>query len=767
MDSAALPEASSRWRWVAGLQDGLQGLQQLHGGLQGLQGGLQGVLSKPDAAEEIDQETNWEEALQRQNAANDELVTANSSLQLQLEQLQLQEEADETKALMIEDPVERHRLSLDDTSEHGPRSSSSFEEELLQLVNAAVRQALAAGCAPDDAAGVAGDNTVSNEKRLEISDKVLVQLSQGSWEEEVVTAVKEAVRAALREEADSSNSQKGITAAEEVAFLVGEKMALREKVERQQERIELLENELRELGSMPPSNLGGMFSMARGLSDAGSVLTAGLSAVLAPQNAAVSKETVTVGGEYEIISGRGAIVRQGDSLRSDIITELPPGSRVRVVAVSTRYPRRVEILFIPRRDGEEAPSGPTSETCPDELSASLAGSGGRGVVGWISASSKDGRYLIRSIAPQAKEDVGGRAASNEATESTTADSQDEKTDDKVASVTVSSEEWECLNEANAAAVRRVAELTAQLTHMGRELLQAFEMRSVLAQLQKSVKRDFERAAALRERVAMSSEEMYQRHQAAALRRVQLAEVEVALQSVTQAAARHPVTSCSEESSSRAPEDHTDCSVASPSRQGGEQLKAIKAIDWDRLLSERETTAAALSAGLQRLNSLQREAEELNETERIASEGQSQGELVALKEKLRLRMFGPRPSELMQEVSAPLSPEAAQVKAASAGLLRRRAKDLRRTVQELRSELQLARDGEVVLRRSLSARSSALRYILFRGATAGLNLPQCGPISIPSDPAAIRTALIAAVEEQLHWNLKLRGLAEVRRTVSRA
>ena len=38
--------------------------------------------------------------------------------------------------------------------------------------------------------------------------------------------------------------------AEEVAHLVSEKMALREQVERQQEQIELLEDQLRDMGAM-------------------------------------------------------------------------------------------------------------------------------------------------------------------------------------------------------------------------------------------------------------------------------------------------------------------------------------------------------------------------------------------------------------------------------------------------------------------------------------------------------------------------------------
>lgn len=83
-----------------------------------------------------------------------------------------------------------------------------------------------------------------------------------------------------------------------------------------------------------------------------------------------------------------------------------------------------------------------------------------------------------------------------------------------------------------------------------------------------------------------------------------------------------------------------------------------------MLSERETTAAALSAGLQRLSSLQKEAQELQE-ERCRAEGDHQ-DLRPLRNRLR--------NCVEAEAKAAEEP-LHEVLAASEGLFRRRASDL--------------------------------------------------------------------------------------------
>ncbi|CAE8583247.1 unnamed protein product, partial [Polarella glacialis] len=324
------------------------------------------------------------------------------------------------------------------------------------------------------------------------------------WRHEMVAVVTSAVQTACQDEAhDTSALLSSITPAEETAVLVGEKMALRELVERQQDRIEVLEDELRYLGSVAPSAaLTGVFSgtVARGLSDAGGALSASLSAVLATPRVGPSQRSsgIEVGAEYEIISGRGAIVRNGESLRSDMVCELSPGNRVRVMAVSAKYPRRVEIVSVAQPPGTEAAAPPRSgiidpqgdiEEVHPQPGGEAGASRSKGVVGWISASSKDGRPLIRAMPTAAAAcSAGGEGAASNGANSKQADGgannkEEEKKTEEVNSVTLSADEWDCLNEANATSVQRVTELNARLHKMGCELLQSFEMRSVLGQLQ--------------------------------------------------------------------------------------------------------------------------------------------------------------------------------------------------------------------------------------------------------------------------------------------
>lgn len=191
------------------------------------------------------------------------------------------------------------------------------------------------------------------------------------------------------------------------------------------------------------------------------------------------------------------------------------------------------------------------------------------------------------------------------------------------------------------------------------------------------------------------------------------------------------------------------------------MASLESVDWDRLLSERETTSAALSAAFQRMLTLEREVEELHQ-ERLVAEGQGRGELVGLREALRQRLRSGLGVGRAAAAAAGIGSSSSSGHAwdgavtASEALFRNHLEDLRRTADELQSELRLAVEGELALRRSVSARSTALQNFLFRAATAGLQLPQCGPIRLAPSSDAERAALQAAVEEQLHWNLVLRN-----------
>merc|ERR1719253_2242019 len=94
----------------------------------------------------------------------------------------------------------------------------------------------------------------------------------------VKSRVETALQVAFQEEANSSTPAPALTQAEETAVLVGERVALRELVERQHERIRSLEGELRESKTAQESGLlGNALSMyQQSISDAHDALSTGV-----------------------------------------------------------------------------------------------------------------------------------------------------------------------------------------------------------------------------------------------------------------------------------------------------------------------------------------------------------------------------------------------------------------------------------------------------------------------------------------------------------
>lgn len=195
---------------------------------------------------------------------------------------------------------------------------------------------------------------------------------------------------------------------------------------------------------------------------------------------------------------------------------------------------------------------------------------------------------------------------------------------------------------------------------------------------------------------------------------------------------------------------------------------MEAVDWDRLISERETTAAALSAALQRAKCVEREVQELRQ-EREDAEKHSHEELRSLRERLRRCMSKPErdgpdfqatQSETNASVGAGADPHRPQPtissRSVSENLFKRRAEDLQSTVAGLKLELRRATSSELALKRSVDARSSAIRSLLRSRAMRGLTSVQCGPWRLPPTFEAERRALVTAVEEQLRFNLALRS-----------
>ncbi|CAE8650290.1 unnamed protein product, partial [Polarella glacialis] len=161
-EAAATPLERTLQSWVAGwgsaqAADGgagggvalLQNLQEGFHGLQSLQGFHQGLLQGRSVQEPVsDEETTWEEALARQNSANDELCSINGRLQAELDRLKAEDE-EEVHQQELADQQEKMQANEEapDTEEAEP--PPALEEELLACILREVQQALSAyACAP-------------------------------------------------------------------------------------------------------------------------------------------------------------------------------------------------------------------------------------------------------------------------------------------------------------------------------------------------------------------------------------------------------------------------------------------------------------------------------------------------------------------------------------------------------------------------------------------------------------------------------------------
>lgn len=534
-----------------------------------------------------------------------------------------------------------------------------------------------------------------------------------------------------------------------------------------------------------PAGVNALNSIAQGISEAHGLVSAGISEAFAKKD---KKSAAVVGIEYEVVGRRGTIVRNGESLRSEQVADLPPGSRVRVLSISEKYPRRVEIICVRSPGGVPANAAPeqagSAEAAADDTggaagsgiaegqagtqNAAVSSTGNAGeelevaatsgaVVGWISASSKDGRMLIRPAPTIAEAGASGGVPGSPEPEG------QEEGNEEIACVTLSAEEWQALHQDGEASMRRVDALTSKLHKMGGELLQSFEMKSVLGELNLAVERATDRCKREGEILAMTSEELFQR------RARGLAAKQV-LEDVAEVA-NSAATSSGDQLAPEEVAETTDAaggqSPSSPSHaEAGDRIESVEVVDWERLMRERETTANALAAGLQREVSLQREKEEL-EREHEAAEGHGRGELGLLKATLRRlakpmksmsKVFAHAAAEPVDSVAAAAAAaaeaESEAARAAAIGLFRSRVEDLQAIVVELQAELRRANSSERTLRRSIRARKQALRWLLHQGATSDLRLPQCGPLKLPFNADAERKALHVAVEEQLVCNLHL-------------
>jgi len=535
--------------------------------------------------------------------------------------------------------------------------------------------------------------------------------------------------------------------------LVGERVALRELVERQGEKIRALEAELRESESAQASGLlGNALAMySQGVSDAHNALQTGVKE-LVKSTTEGKKNAASIGTEYEIIGRRGTIVRNGESLRSEVVSDLPPGSRVRVVGLSEKYPRRVEIICIRNagasavgfsmqaKPGDaEGAGGDGAEDANDGDSSSLSGAEPSPVslvTGWISACDKEGRMLIRA-APKPLE--AGAAAGSES------EHDGEEGNVEIVDVTLTQDEWQALHQDSEASTKRMEGLNTKLTKMSYELLQSFEMKSVLSQLLQAVERAQDRCNRMGEASAMASEELEQRRFQMANPDRQDAEACVSL------AAQPTCSTPSSPSAARFPTAQSDDIV-------GDRLQSFEQVDWDRIMTERETTAAALSTGIQRVVTLEKEVKELD-AERSLLDSRDSKDIGGLRGQLRKtvtamsKVFNAATGSTTGAESAEGLEDIRNATAAE-GLFKRRVEDLQASVAELQADIARIISNERALKRSIGERRTTLRGLLHQGATADLLSAQCGPLQMSASADAERRALQIAVEEQLSCNLSL-------------
>jgi hypothetical protein len=307
-------------------------------------------------------------------------------------------------------------------------------------------------------------------------------------------------------------------------------------------------------------------------------------------------------------------------------------------------------------------------------------------------------------------------------------------------------------------VKKIQSLDAKLTKMSYELLQSFEMKSVFTQLMQAVERAQDRCSRMGEAAAMAREELEQRQ------RERSGQQQAAEAAGAEAeASTMPNQLLGMEAQSSTPSSPSDCRPRFPSSSSqpdvtGDRLESIEKVDWDRLMTERETTSAALSTGIQRVITLEREVKELD-AEREMLDSQGSKDLGGLRGKLRQtvsamsKVFHAASSSTSDPTSgAPLEDMANA--AAAEGLFKRRVDDLQATVAERQAELARSISNERALKRAINARRTALRSLLHQGATADLFSTQCGPLQLAASADAERRALQLAVEEQLSCNLSL-------------
>lgn len=440
----------------------------------------------------------------------------------------------------------------------------------------------------------------------------------------------------------------GDLASEEKAALINEKAQLQELSLLQQER--LLELDLRR-----------NFSDAKWASRLTSVFREGEHD---QEKADPEPEKPVVGGEYEVVGRKGAILRESEDLDSNKVATLPPGCRIVMLELGSSDFRRARVCAGEAPEGEMPP------------------------MGWLSVVTKDGRSLVRPVVQRGLEEV---AAPGEADGRTEAPETDEAkcdvavddsevsgasahaTEPKTDTVTVSTDAWLALRNERNQREDQIKTLEAQIKVAQREL-------DIVGLSRSEIRKRREEVSCMRERHSRL-------HEAALMARAEIEQLRVETQRFSQTACLDPQCSSRD---------------VSPKSSAQDEEQRRTHIEWRRLLSERETTAMELGNQLGRIEELEETLEERRIEFQIAERRREQerNSLTSV-----LREFGWDGAESYEAV-----PQGQQdLQSAKDRVYIQQISELEELCEMLRHKLDWLLARETALNRSATVRGAALRH----------------------------------------------------------
>jgi hypothetical protein len=573
-------------------------------------------------------QSEWGIILEQASELNDELCRENCDLHREVAVLR------ERRA---------KRLAAADVSANGAAQkavvNASWAKEITPRVTSHVRRSLQ----QLNRVGVDADG--SSNASIQ-HDKELLQLLEDAVRK-VLLAAAEGVR---------GSEAAALASSEETATLIQEKLMLKEMSLMNSERLLELEFARDKLsggtqGSQWAQRL--LSNVLQGnLTDAavvGGTSSMPANSMAVPTIERPPESAVAVGSQLVVVGKKGAILRETVDLESEKVVTLPPGSHVRILELGTADSRRAKVLTLSIAGGSlhssadagepdpEAPRPVEASTLPGE-DATTSSSADAAHVGWLSMTTKDGKALLRpadaheAIPPASAQPVeSSNAESGQDQVIQTADSETagECDDSRLASsplasgsrdgrrpseeaalpevsfskdqstVTVSTDCWLALRQERQQREQQIRALELQVAAARREIQQLAEIRAQLRS-QRAVALDMRRKGSeLQEAALMSAEELR------SLRALDLA-LRQELGPEPSSAEEHALLEDTNQSAEDSQQSlHADDFVATETDDSAATEEEMKrALEWRRLMSERETTAHELAFVLRRTEELE-------------------------------------------------------------------------------------------------------------------------------------------------------------------